>query len=128
MTTFFVAGVPAPQGSKRLVRSGARTLMIDANSEALKEWRRTVTMCAPRLDYEPRVPLLVELNFTMPATLKDREGWCAVRPDIDKLSRAVLDSLTDAGTLADDSQVVGLVATKRRGIRAGVMVTVEVAT
>lgn len=125
MTTFFVPGVPAPQGSKRLVRSGDRTMMINANSASLKEWRRVVTLSAPRMDWAPRVPLSVTLGFVMPATLKDRSGWCAVRPDIDKLCRAVLDGLTDAGTVVDDSQIAQLCATKQRGLKAGVQVTVE---
>jgi Holliday junction resolvase RusA-like endonuclease len=77
------------------------------------------------MDWAPKVPLTVILDFTMPATLKDRTGWCAVRPDIDKLCRAVLDGLTDAGTVADDSQIAQLIATKKRGLKAGVQVTIE---
>lgn len=99
--------------------------MLDANGEALKVWRNTVTMVAPRMKWAKHEPVAVTLSFVMPATLKDRKGWCAVRPDIDKLCRAVLDGLTDAGTLDDDSQVARLVATKVRGIKCGVQVSVE---
>lgn len=35
------------------------------------------------------------------------------RPDVDKLSRAVLDALSMAGIWGDDSQVTHLCATKR---------------
>lgn len=34
------------------------------------------------------------------------------RPDLDKLCRAVLDALTDAGALGNDARVVGLAAEK----------------
>jgi Holliday junction resolvase RusA-like endonuclease len=37
----------------------------------------------------------------------------AVKPDIDKLCRAILDGLQDGGLLAEDSRVVTLTATKR---------------
>jgi Holliday junction resolvase RusA-like endonuclease len=36
-----------------------------------------------------------------------------VKPDIDKLTRAILDGLTDGGLLADDARVVELHITKR---------------
>ena len=124
---FFVPGVPAPQGSKRLVRTKAgQTIMLDANSANLKEWRRAVTLTAKQHpgSWVKGQPLSVSLDFTMPATLKDRAGWCAVRPDLDKLVRAVFDGLTDAGAIVDDSQVAVLTASKQRGIHCGVQVLI----
>jgi Holliday junction resolvase RusA-like endonuclease len=41
--------------------------------------------------------------------------WPATKPDLDKLCRAVLDALTDAGVWRDDSQVVMLSAGKMYG-------------
>lgn len=125
--SFFVPGVPAPQGSKRLVRNQAgKTVMIGDNSASLKEWRAAVTTVAQfhKGSWAKGQPLFVSLDFTMPATLKDRSGWCAVRPDLDKLVRAVFDGLTDAGAIVDDSQVASLTASKQRGIHCGVKVLI----
>ena len=41
--------------------------------------------------------------------------WHDKRPDVDKLARAVLDAITESGTLRDDCQVVALSARKRYG-------------
>lgn len=127
--TFFIPGIPAPQGSKQLVRTAAgRTLMINANANTLKVWRNSVTACTRlmHIDTYPKGQgVSVVLDFVMPATLKDREGYCPQRPDLDKLARAVLDGLVDGGAMADDSQVVRLEASKVRGIKTGVHVRIS---
>jgi Holliday junction resolvase RusA-like endonuclease len=52
----------------------------------------------------------------------------AVRPDIDKLTRAVLDGLTDGGLISDDARVVRLMVDEVYGDRVGVDVTVWTVT
>jgi crossover junction endodeoxyribonuclease RusA len=47
-----------------------------------------------------------------------------VRPDLDKLVRAVLDALSEAGVWRDDAQVVSVVARKAYGSAPGL--TVEI--
>ena len=47
-----------------------------------------------------------------------------MKPDLDKLIRAVLDGLTGVAYV-DDSQVILIQATKTYGINEGVWVTVE---
>lgn len=53
------------------------------------------------------------LAFLLPAPIRSRGDGATTRPDLDKLTRAVFDALTDAHIWHDDAQVVGLVATKR---------------
>lgn len=110
----FVPGKPAPQGSKRYVGNG---ISIES-SKAVKPWRADIREdVAARFDPPPLTgALLVELEFSMPrpASAPKRSTPPAIkRPDLDKLSRAVLDALGSAGVWRDDSQVVRLVASKR---------------
>lgn len=102
------AGVPAPQGSKRLVRGR----MIES-SRGLAAWRNTVAMEALAArrerggEWPITGPVRAVISFDLP-------GRASARPDVDKLARAVLDALVSARVLRDDSQVVELHAAKRR--------------
>jgi crossover junction endodeoxyribonuclease RusA len=60
-------------------------------------------------------PVRIELQFVMPrpkATPKRSTPPAVKKPDLDKLTRAVLDAITGV-SYRDDSQVVDLVASKR---------------
>lgn len=124
--SFFVPGMPAPQGSKRHVGKGR---MVE-DSKRVPAWRKQVSRVArvfgPRLG---TAPVAVTLEFVMPrpkAWGKMRADPMVQRPDVDKLARAVLDGLTGF-CFDDDSQVISLVATKRRAAFAempGVRITV----
>lgn len=116
--SFWVPGVPAPQGSKRVGRNrrtGAPVL-IESAGERLRDWRN-VTASYARVAQGGAAsltgPVAVRLSFWMP---RPRSPKCAerpcVRPDVDKLCRAVLDSLGSAGAYVDDGQVVELSASK----------------
>ena len=62
-------------------------------------------------------PVGIVLDFGIPkpkSAPKTRRVWPDKRPDLDKLSRSVLDALTYV-IFADDSQVVHLRATKDYG-------------
>ncbi|SLG39924.1 Holliday junction resolvase [Mycobacteroides abscessus subsp. abscessus] len=112
MTTFFVPGVPRPQGSKK---SFGRGRMVES-SRHVKGWRATISAVA-RSEASPLSgPVEVEILFIMPrpkATSRRRPTPPAIkRPDIDKLERAVLDGLTGLAW-RDDSQVVDLHSRKR---------------
>lgn len=115
-----VPGIPVPQGSKTAFRhaSTGRVVMVDANGN-LKAWRTTVAHYArqawagaPALE----VPVVASLGFYLPrpkshyrtgryaGMLRDAAPLLpAVKPDLDKLQRAVFDSLTTAGVWKDDS-------------------------
>lgn len=113
-----VLGVPAPQGSKTRMPNGA---IVESSSTTgrLKHraWRTAVAESAreawadrPPIDGPCRVG--VEFWMPRPASAPKRKLWADRKPDIDKLSRNVLDALADAGVLRDDARVVDLWVTK----------------
>lgn len=113
--SFTVPGKPAPQGSKRHVGRG---ILIESSRE-VGPWRERIALAAHNAMYVAGQPLLggavdVRLEFVMPRPKSTpRDTPAAIkRPDVDKLARAVLDAITSV-VIADDSQVVGLRATKR---------------
>jgi hypothetical protein len=101
------------------------------NAKELKRWRAAV--CRAGLVYLAHVhkgsalppqphqgPVLVIATFTIarPATVPlNARPWPFTKSpghgDVDKLSRALLDGLADAGVYSNDAQVVGLHAWKR---------------
>jgi crossover junction endodeoxyribonuclease RusA len=118
MTAFhvFIAGHPAPQGSKRHVGNG---VMVES-SKAVKPWRSDIRSCLTDGNGQPRASfgeaVHVELEFVMPrpqSTPKRRTPPAVKKPDLDKLQRAVFDAIGSAGVWRDDSQVTSVVATKR---------------
>ena len=126
-----VLGIPAPQGSKRHVGRG---ILIESSRE-VGPWRERIALAAHSAMYCAGQPLLgsavdVRLDFVMPrpkSMPKNRTEPAIKRPDLDKLARAVLDAITSV-VIADDSQVVGLRATKRLALpdeQPGVEVSVN---
>lgn len=133
MLDFFAEGTPVPQGSKNAYVRGGRAVLVDANAR-LKPWRAVVREAAEAAISEAGwetldEPCRVYLGFTMPRPQRPRWDVPAVKPDLDKLARAVFDALTDACVWRDDSRVVDMKATKRYegedGEIPGVWVEVE---
>jgi Holliday junction resolvase RusA-like endonuclease len=110
--------------------------MIHANHEKLRQWRVQVGHAAMAEMAHMRakggagwpapgpVGLVVTFNFQRPAghhvnrkltnplrVVAPREHY--VKPDLDKLVRAIGDALTDVGVIVDDSQITVLRASKR---------------
>ena len=112
MSRVFIPGRPAPQGSKRHLGNG---IMVES-SKAVKPWRVDVAWKVREAFLTPfDGPVRLELEFVMPrpkSTPKKSTPAAIKRPDVDKLARAVLDAITGV-VVADDSQIVHLVATKR---------------
>lgn len=124
--TFFVAGKPQSQGSKNWTPNG----MKEFNEDSLRPWRVAITAEAVaemrRTGFETltgAVYVTVDFLYIRPkshfgtgrnaAILKPSAPlFKPTMPDIDKLTRAVLDSLTNATVFKDDAQVVHLNATK----------------
>jgi Holliday junction resolvase RusA-like endonuclease len=122
--SFWVPGIPQPQGSTRAFRRGAK-IVITSDNVNLKPWRLAVTWKA---QIERRLPqelmgavyLDVEFYFPRPKGHFGRNGNLlpsaparhVTKPDCSKLVRAVEDSLTDAGVWVDDNQVVAIHAIK----------------
>jgi crossover junction endodeoxyribonuclease RusA len=111
-----VEGDPVSQGSKRCFCRNGRATLIEA-SDKLKPWRARITAAAIYARVEQRiepldVPVGCYLTFYMPRPASAKREVPSVKPDIDKLTRAVLDALTDADIWTDDSRVVSLYALK----------------
>lgn len=114
MTTIRVYGDPAPQGSKNAYRRGGKVLLVEAN-KALKPWRDSVTLHARRYTgaHTGNKPLSVRYVFYLPRPKSVRRPHPHVKPDLDKLIRAVNDGISAAGVWDDDSRPVTMTATKR---------------
>ena len=121
MIDVFVPGVPVPQGSAKAYVHGGRAVVTSDNAR-LRPWRSTVTAAIAAIEPDVETgPVEVTLDFTFarPASHFGKRGlrgtapdFPAVRPDIDKLCRAVMDALSSV-VWVDDRQVARLVASKR---------------
>lgn len=110
---FVVDAEPRSQGSMTAVynrRLGVARVRHNA-APALSLWRAQCRMAAKEAGAEKwEGPIGIRIAFGIRAPQDIRHGY-PKRPDLDKLVRAVLDSLT--GTCyRDDSQVVSLFASK----------------
>lgn len=122
-----VPGPAQPQGSARAFvvapRGGGRPrAVVTADNPRVRPWRAEVRDAARQVWGDrilwPTGPVEVvaEFVFAVPRSKQTkRKAWPrfpAVRPDLDKLGRALLDALTGCA-FADDAQVVRVVWTKR---------------
>jgi Holliday junction resolvase RusA-like endonuclease len=118
--SFRTHGLPVPQGSMSGFVRGGRAVLTDQKGPKLKPWREAVrsdAVTAAGPDWRQLLgPVKVTLLFAVrrPASApKRRRTWPITRgSDLDKLARAVLDAITDAGVIKDDSQVTDLRAIK----------------
>jgi Holliday junction resolvase RusA-like endonuclease len=129
---FPVKGVPAPQGSKntyggRPTKAGgiSKPHTTEANPRT-RPWRMDVRDAAETavrsqgwqiaegavevslIFYKKRPLAHYGTGKNSNVLKKDAPHLCITGPDIDKLSRAILDSLTTAGVYRDDKQVADL--------------------
>lgn len=140
----WIPGRPVPQGSKSAMmpKHMKRPVLVDSNADRLKPWRAQVTsvmLDARRLEaVDVPVRVTAEFRFRRPkahygsgrnaAQLKASATAAPAgrgQGDVDKLVRALLDGMTDAGVYVDDCQVVELHARKAWGADEGVHVWVE---
>lgn len=122
----FIPGTPVPQGSVNNYRG-----RIVGVTPKLREWRlkiRAATMAKHK--GEPMDgPITVSLVFQLAPPQRPRWPLPAVKPDLDKLVRAVMDSLSTTkqlrGVITDDARVVHITAAKTYHGNPGVMVTIS---
>lgn len=122
--SFFVKGRPVPQGSLKFIQG--RPIHVRASDLAV--WRADISRMAEARGYRPvegAVKVTADFVFRRPKTASNRI-YPHVKPDLDKLIRAVLDALTGVAYV-DDSQVILIQSTKTYGEVEGVWVTIEVA-
>lgn len=129
MISFTVPGKPVPQGSMKAFVRGSRAYLTSDNP-ALKDWRAAVGFYALKAGAELiEGPIRVDVAFTLQRPKSHhRTGKNArlirdsapvlptTKPDVDKLLRAVLDSLTGI-CFVDDAQVTQVNATKSYALR-----------
>jgi Holliday junction resolvase RusA-like endonuclease len=108
---FFVAGDPVPQGSISVFNGR----VVHQNDAKLKAWRRAIALSCGSVMAEPlEGSVAVSVAFSLKRPKSVKRALPHVKPDLDKLARAVLDGLTGRA-FADDSQVVSLKCWKRYG-------------
>ncbi len=119
MIKFTVFGKPVPQGSSKAfyVKSLGRSV-ITSDNKRLKPWRQQVTESAMAIQAEAipddrPVEVVLDFYFARPKSATKRIGM-TVKPDIDKLVRAILDGIMGV-LFHDDSQVVSIAARKHYG-------------
>ncbi len=111
--TIDVSGEPASQGSHSVINGR----IVQVNSSKHKKWRNAVVFAALDLIGEDWTPIDEPVELTVifylprPKSVLTR-SFPAVMPDLDKLIRAVGDSLTDAGIIRDDSRIITIIAHK----------------
>lgn len=121
MYEFVVLGVPVPQGSKNARVYGKRAILYDVKSKELRAWRGKVR--AEGMDWMNRnsiapvsldaVSMRILFQFPEPSSYRTKGGHPSSKyrrhynkkPDVDKLTRAILDALTGV-FYKDDSRVV----------------------
>jgi Holliday junction resolvase RusA-like endonuclease len=116
---FTVLGEPIPQGSAKAfyVKSIGRAVVTHANAKT-KTWRTSIADAASTAkgDARPLEGVAVEVHVVFylprPASAPKRVTEPAKKPDVDKLLRAILDGITDAGVWRDDAQVIAAFARK----------------
>ena len=123
-----VVGDPASQGSHAIMQGR----IVQVNSKKHKAWRKAITQTALATlpaDWEPiDEPCELIVNFYMPKPASAKRSLPTVSPDLDKLIRAVGDSLTDSGVVVDDSRIVRISARKLYAIGIEPGATIEVKT
>lgn len=123
---FEVYGDPASQGSHAIIHGR----IVQVNSAKHKAWRNAVKSAAIEALPDNWIPLdeAIELSviFYLPKPKSVVRDYPTVTPDLDKLVRAVGDSLKDAKVLTDDSRIVTIHAQKLyagdRGLGASIRV------
>jgi len=138
---FDVPGIPQPQGSTKSFKRGGKVITTSDNAK-LRPWRDAVCWHAREAAAGRRQfagPVIVSAVFWLPRPAghfgsgrnagqlrASAPSHPAVKPDLDKLLRGVLDALSEAGVWRDDAQVVGLgEVAKRYSDKPGACIAIE---
>jgi len=124
--SFSVTGDPASQGSHAIMQGR----IVQVNSSKHKAWRKAIAEAANQSlpDNWTLIddPCELVVNFYMPKPKTVTRPLPSVSPDLDKLIRAVGDSLTGT-VITDDSRIVRISARKlyAEGIEPGATISVK---
>lgn len=135
--SFFVPGIPVPQGSQRsfIIRPkyGKPRAGLVEDAKGLKPWRAQVAYFAQQAmrdanapGWFSREPLVLAVTFRLPrpTALPRRITQHVRKPDLSKMVRAVEDALT-AVVWGDDAQIVRHETEKVYDGRAGAQIEVR---
>lgn len=136
--SFTVLGKPQPQGSsKGFVKSrrdGSQYAAVTSDNPKMRPWRQEIGWTALRARADAGIPapwaavvpvrVVVLFVFAKPKSAKKKRAWPTVKPDWDKLLRAVGDALTGV-IYMDDAQVIGGSVEKQYGLPERAEITVE---
>lgn len=122
--TFELYGLPAAKGSVSAFpfkgKDGKMHVNISHGKKS-KDWENAIKERVK--EFEPlQGPLGVSLNFWLTKGKTVKREWPTTKPDIDKLTRAVLDGLKHV--LGDDKNVCALQVNKTYGPLPGVRVSI----
>lgn len=133
MISFVVEGAAVPQARPRFKHVGNTVQTYD--SQKCREYKKLVALRAKEAmgdrgtTMEP-VLVMIDCRFEPPISMPKykREaaidkGWQTTRNDVDNLAKSILDGATGI-IWDDDSQVVGLIVTKRYADESKTVVTV----
>ncbi len=126
-TAFFVGGEPVTQGSMKAIvsKTTGRAMILPDKKAELNSWRDTIGHLARQAGcLAGKGAVYITLDFYMPRPRSVKRALPIVKPDIDKLSRAVLDALTGVAYV-DDGQVVSITALKHYADDRGPGVHIE---
>ncbi len=130
LVELWVPGVPAPQGSKKIIRRGKYASMVEDNCNT-RPWRALVADCADALvasrtdlDLPFDGPICAEFvfRFMRPASIKPhKRPHPHTKPDLSKLVRAAEDSLSGR-LFKDDARIVNYRNTRKEFGPSGVLI------
>lgn len=106
--TFKVVGDPATKGSMRAITRQDGRVILKQDNEREETWAKTVGWAAKIAMAGKRLktgPVRVDAAFTMPRPKKTKRR--APAGDLDKLTRSILDAMTEI-VYVDDTLVVEL--------------------
>ena len=118
MISFFVQGIPAPQGSKRFVGIHQGKGRMIESSKKVKPWREAVYWAALQAKKKTALvepmdgPLEAMMIFALPKPSSVKRLRPDRKPDLDKLVRSTSDALVNAGIIADDARIVACLSSK----------------
>jgi len=128
---------PRPQGSKKYVgtrrtAAGNNIPLIIESSPKLPAWRKAVSEAVKQAMIDSGDlskfdgAVKVEAVFYLTRKRTVTRALPTVPPDVDKLTRSLLDSIGFGGVWGDDSQVVRLEVSKKYAVgESGVAVTIS---
>lgn len=144
--SLFIPGEPVAKGRPRASIQGGKIHMRTPRATRAYERRIREAVAAELIMSGLRQPHILPVRLTVEATYPYRKsaptGWTAkawrearidkytvpkhTKPDLDNITKAVLDGVQGGGWIKDDGQVVDLRAKKQWGPTPGVWVHLEI--